>query len=266
MSTIYLFRLDDISWDMNYENFCQIRDLFQKYGVRPLIGVIPHNEDTKLKCQVGREHISQEKFWAEMRELQQKHGWAIALHGYKHVYVTDDGGMFGINPRAEFAGLPLSQQEEKIRAGKGILEANGLKIDAFMAPGHSMDWDTVKALKQNGILVVTDGCCAYPYKKKGVLFVPQVWPWPRKCLCGVITACFHINSWKPNLFEHLEIFLQKNLAHCGSFQEVVKAANESKTSSYAIINFLSHYIIKGEKKVRILASSMKLKLLSKGKS
>ena len=266
MSVIYLFRLDDISWDMNYENFCRIRDLFQKYGVRPLIGVIPYNEDTKLKGQVGREHISQERFWAEMRELQQNHGWAIALHGYNHVYVTDDGGMFGINPRAEFAGLPLSQQEEKIREGRAILEENGLKIDAFMAPGHSMDWNTVEALKQNGIFVVTDGCCAYPYEKKSVLFVPQVWPWPHKNFYGVDTACFHINSWEPNLFEHLEIFLQENLVHCGSFQDVVKAAKKSGTSSYGLINCLSSYIIKGEKKVRLLASRMKRKLLSKGKS
>ena len=41
----YIFRLDDISWDMNYENFKRIKQLFTDYGIKPIIGVIPKNED-----------------------------------------------------------------------------------------------------------------------------------------------------------------------------------------------------------------------------
>ena len=98
MSMTQIFRLDDISWDMNYENFSLIRSLFHKYQIKPIIGVIPNNEDIELKRQAGRESISQERFWSEIRELKQKHGWAIALHGYNHVYVTNDSGIFNINP------------------------------------------------------------------------------------------------------------------------------------------------------------------------
>lgn len=187
MAYTQLFRIDDISWDMNYENFSRIRNLFFQYDIRPIIGVIPHNEDPKLKEQAGGNGIPQDRFWEEMRTLQQEHGWAIALHGYDHVYVTSDGGIFKTNPRAEFAGLPYGRQEEKIRKGKAILEENGLRIDAFMAPGYSLDWNTVEALKVNGITVVTDGLAAYPYRKRGVLFVPQVLPWPRIEACGVAT-------------------------------------------------------------------------------
>lgn len=265
MSAIQLFRLDDISWDMNYENFCRIRDLFFRYDIRPIIGVIPNNMDPKLKAQVGQTHISQEQFWAEMRDLQQNHGWAIALHGYDHVYVTGDSGMFAINPRAEFAGLPLEEQSEKIRKGKAILESHGLTIDAFMAPAHSLDWNTVEALKQNGIFTVTDGICWYPYEKKGVLFMPQYGTWPHNGRRGVETACFHINSWESFRFEQLERYLRENHASYGSFQAEVARARATGTSGHTLANIWSHGCIRLEKKVRAVGSKVKRKLLSGGK-
>ena len=203
MAKSYVFRLDDISWDMNYENFCRIRNLFFMYGIQPLIGVIPKNEDPKLKSQVGIRRISEQEFWDEMYELQSNHGWSVALHGYEHVYVTANGGMFNINPWSEFAGLSYKQQDEKIRRGKAILEEHGLTIDAFMAPGHSLDWNTVEALKENGIFTVTDGIAVYPYWKYGMLFIPQVWSWPKDGIWGIETVCLLINSCNENLFLHL---------------------------------------------------------------
>lgn len=250
MGRTYIFRMDDVSWDMNYENFSRIRELFFKYGIRPIIGVIPKNGDLKLKAQAGGRHLSEDEFWEEMRVLQRDHGWAIALHGYDHVYVTDDGGIFQINPRAEFAGLPYERQEEKIRLGKAILEQHGLTVDAFMAPGHSLDWNTVEALKENGIFTITDGIAAYPYRKNGVLFVPQVWPWPRKGAFGCETACFHINSWGDGIFERLEAFLRENAKNCVSFQDTVKKANECDSLWQRIANGISRLAIPVEKSVR----------------
>lgn len=261
MSATYIFRLDDISWDMNYENFSRIRDLFFKYDIHPIIGVIPNNEDKKLKNQVGQHHLSQEEFWREICDLQTNHGWAVALHGYNHVYITGDSGMFDINPRAEFAGLTLSAQAEKICMGKAIFEQHGLTIDAFMAPAHSLDWNTVEALKQNDIFVITDGCCAYPYEKNGVWFIPQVWPWPRERAIGIDTACFHINSWKPQVFIDLEKFIKENVDKCGKFQDVVTAAAAGKYRNRNFVNFISHYKYKAEKFTRALASRIKRKIL-----
>ena len=223
---IQLFRVDDVSWDMNYENFKRFRELMFKYGVKPIIGVIPANNDEKLKHQVGMKHIDPESFWREVLFLQKEHDWAVALHGYDHVYITEDSGIFKTNKRAEFAGLTLAEQEEKIRKGISVFSEHCVSIDAFMAPAHSMDWNTVEALKRNGISVVTDGHCAYPYKKRGVLFIPQVWPWPRKKVFGIYTACFHINSWNDSNFVELERFIVNNLSICGSFEDIIIQAQE----------------------------------------
>lgn len=256
MAKQYIFRLDDISWDMNYENFSRIRDLFFRYDIRPLIGVIPKNEDPALKAQVGKRHLSEEEFWKEILCLQKEHGWAVALHGYDHVYVTGDGGMFRINPFAEFAGLPYKQQEEKIRLGKTILEEHGIVVEAFMAPGHSLDWNTVEALKQNGIFAVTDGLTAYPKWKKDVLFIPQVWSWPRNGICGIDTVCFHINSWKDGMFKQLEEFLQENYKKCITWADAVKQAPKSNSLWKRFINRITHFLILIEKRVRRIKSQL----------
>lgn len=264
MGYIQLFRIDDITWDMNYENFSKIRDLFFQYDIRPIIGVIPHNEDPKLKEQAGEHGIAQERFWEEMRSLQRDHGWAIALHGYSHVYVTGDCGMFKVKPRSEFAGLPYEQQEEKIRKGKAILEENGLCVDAFMAPGHSLDWNTVKALKENDITVITDGLTAYPYRKNGVLFVPQIWPWPRREIYGIATACFHINTWESVLFLNLEKFIQASRNNCGTFQNAVDCSLKKDHRFWEIANAVSKITIFVEKKCRITGSRIKRTLMHRG--
>lgn len=261
MGFIQLFRIDDISWDMNYENFSRIRDLFFQYDIRPIIGVIPHNEDPKLKEQAGAHGITPDRFWEEMRSLQREHGWAIALHGYNHVYVTGDCGMFKVKPRSEFAGLSYARQEEKIREGKAVLEENGLRIDAFMAPGHSLDWNTVKALKENGITAVTDGLTAYPYRKNGVLFLPQVLSWPRREACGIATACLHINGWKDPLFLNLETYLQTNRDTCGTFQSAVSLALNGNHFSWQIANLISKHTIS----MKRFARDLKRNLVHKGK-
>lgn len=264
MSVTYIFRLDDISWDMNYENFCRIRDLFIKYDICPIVGVIPNNEDQELKAQVGKYRLSREEFWREIYNLQHNHGWAVALHGYNHVYVTDDSGIFGINKRSEFAGLPLSDQIEKISAGKEILEQHGLTIDAFMAPAHSLDWNTIEALKHNDIFTVTDGLCAYPYEKNGVWFIPQVWPWPWKRANCIDTVCFHINSWEPWRFDKLEKFIIRNRSRCGKFQDIVAIAKAGKYKHYKFVNWVSKYTIIMEKCIITVVSKIKRRISAKG--
>lgn len=248
MGVKYLFRMDDISWDMNYENFARIRDLFLQYDIKPIIGVIPKNENKLLKSQVGAVSISEERFWEEMRMLQREHGWAVALHGYNHIYVTNDGGIFHLRKDSEFAGLPFDEQEKKIREGKQILEQNGLTIDAFMAPSHSLDRATIEALKINGITTITDGNGVYPYTKRGVLFVPvtYVYPMPYRGICGVHTAMFHINTWDSSRFDRVELFLK---THTGfdTFQNVVQWAQENENALWGMVNILARGVQAGEK-------------------
>ena len=42
-------RMDDITADMNWDNFFRLKELFDKAGVRPLLGVVPDNRDVDLE-------------------------------------------------------------------------------------------------------------------------------------------------------------------------------------------------------------------------
>lgn len=41
-------RMDDITADMNWDNFFRLKELFDKAGVRPLLGVVPDNRDASF--------------------------------------------------------------------------------------------------------------------------------------------------------------------------------------------------------------------------
>lgn len=40
-------RMDDITADMNWKNFLALKELFDRHGICPLIGVVPDNRDEK---------------------------------------------------------------------------------------------------------------------------------------------------------------------------------------------------------------------------
>lgn len=46
MSAKYIFRLDDICPNMNWDNFYRLEEIFDKYDVKPVVGVIPNNNST----------------------------------------------------------------------------------------------------------------------------------------------------------------------------------------------------------------------------
>ena len=47
-------RMDDITPDMNWDNFYFFQELFRETGITPLLGVVPDNRDPKLICGGGR--------------------------------------------------------------------------------------------------------------------------------------------------------------------------------------------------------------------
>lgn len=221
----YIIRLDDISWDMDYLKFNRMAEILNKYGIKPLVGVIPKNEDFKFKQLDNR--MQEEEFWKLMKKLHSEHGWQIALHGYEHRYITCKSGILGINPRSEFAGVDEEDQCSKINLGKKILIDQGLKISAFMAPAHSFDNNTLKSLKKNGIYAVTDGYGIYPYMREGIVFVPQLCAKPRKMRFGVYTFCFHTNTMDSSDFNTLEDFIKNNVENIISFDEAATLINNS---------------------------------------
>lgn len=222
MGAKYVFRLDDIAENMNWNNYFLLKEIFVKHSIKPIVGVIPNNEDEELlslpKCPFD--------FWEEIRNLQND-GWSIALHGFNHKYITSNSGIFGINKSSEFAGVPYDMQNEKIQKGKLIFEQHGLRIDAFMAPAHSLDRTTLKVLKNNNICTITDGFCLYPYYYKEILFVPQLLSTPRKMPFGIYTWCLHPNNMNEGGIRDIDNFIKDNKDDIISFCDAKKYATTS---------------------------------------
>ena len=47
-NTGYLIRLDDIAENMNWNMMDQTTSLFDKFNIKPVLGVIPNNKDPEL--------------------------------------------------------------------------------------------------------------------------------------------------------------------------------------------------------------------------
>lgn len=159
-------RLDDITPDMDWERFLEFKKLLDDNNIKPLIGIVPDCQDENLhKAKAAGD------FWEYVKELQ-INGWSVALHGYRHIYTTNKGGLFPLNHYSEFAGLPYLKQKEMLADGLKILERQGIRTDLFMAPAHSYDKNTLRALKELGIHRITDGFGKKPYSWNEMKFYP----------------------------------------------------------------------------------------------
>lgn len=194
-----IIRLDDITPDMDWKKFHKVETILDRYSVRPLIGIVPDNQDEKL-------HFEDRNvdFIEKIREWKEK-GWAFAQHGTYHVYETENSGILGINPFSEFAGLSYEKQVEKLSNGRLMLEDMGVDTDIFMAPGHTYDRNTLKALKDTGFTAITDGLYKIPYMEKGLLFVPCRMSANFK-VKGFDTICLHTNLMTDQDCRQLEEF------------------------------------------------------------
>lgn len=216
MAKLLTFRLDDIAPGLNRENLNRLESIFDRYGIRPLIGVVPACRDSHLQV----EECDEDEFWSNVLRLQDK-GWTIALHGYEHVYCNENGGILNANPFSEFAGLSYEEQLEKITKGREELQSKGIKVSFFMAPGHTFDENTLKALVANGIFKVTDGYSKQLYVREGVTFYPCKISEP-KVVSSLDTVCIHLNNWGEEEFAELETFLENNGAICTDFDEITR--------------------------------------------
>lgn len=183
-------RMDDITPDMDWERFLAFKEILDEHGIRPLIGVVPDNRDENLhRAKAAGD------FWEYIKELQEE-GWCIALHGFQHIYTTKKGGLFPLNRFSEFAGIPYEKQKEMLEKGTGILARYGVQTDIFMAPGHSYDKNTIKALKALGYRRITDGFGKKPYEWQGMIFYPISFMMSRslKKKKGMTTMVVHVNE------------------------------------------------------------------------
>ncbi|OGO81580.1 MAG: hypothetical protein A2Y21_10540 [Clostridiales bacterium GWC2_40_7] len=204
-----IYRIDDVTPGMNWDNFNRFLNLFGKYNVVPLIGVVPDNRDPHLT--VGR---LEESFWKIIKKLKDEGRVEVCQHGYRHIYTTDKIQYFyklcGFKPQSEFSGVSFKKQFEMIRAGKEIFKKHGIDVDIWMAPGHSFDKNTIRALKKLEFKALTDGIGLFPVKKHGITLVPQQSWEPGKARIGIKTVCLHLNSAGDLLYKKAEKHLRSD--------------------------------------------------------
>lgn len=216
MTNRYLLRLDDACPTMDAKLWSRVEDILDKYEVRPMVGIIPHNEDPKQ--QIDPED---ENFWQKAKCWDQK-GWAIALHGYNHCYISNAAGINPLWNRSEFASVELNVQKQKILEGYTIFKENDLKPMYFFAPSHTFDENTLVALKEcSDIRIISDTIATKPYRKGDFIFIPQLGGHCTEMkINGVWTFCFHPNVMKENDFLSLESFLKTHKEKFIGFDEI----------------------------------------------
>lgn len=199
----YLLRFDDICPGMNWTVWRDVEASLVEAGVSPLLAVVPDNCDSVLNV-----HEPEAEFWERVRDWQCV-GWSIGLHGFQHRYVTKAAGIIGRNKYSEFAGLSRAAQRHKLTRALEIFRREGIRADAWVAPGHSFDEKTVDVLAELGMDVISDGYSLFPYVcSRGLQWIPQQLGTFRSMPFGTWTICMHINNWTPG---HVEVF-RRNLA------------------------------------------------------
>jgi len=215
MPTRYVIRFDDITPGMAWRKFKPFEMVSDELSIPYLIGVVPQCQDPSLS--VESERVD---FWPWLRECAMK-GWTIAQHGYTHIYATTERGLLGIGRKSEFAGLVYEEQFNRLAAGKAIMMREGVWHGVFMAPSHSFDSNTVRALKALDFKAITDGYGFYAYDVDGLIALPQLLARPLGLGLGVETICLHVNTMSDKSIAQMIEFIKAQRSSLIGFGEAI---------------------------------------------
>lgn len=221
MPVKYLIRFDDITPNMAWSKFSLLEKKMNSLNIKPIVGVVPNNKDKKLDLE-----DSNIDFWGNIKTWFDN-DWTIAQHGYTHQYETTSSGLLKINKRSEFSQLSFEKQLIKLEKGKKILENYAVWQPIFMAPAHSFDKNTIKALKSLEFKYITDGYGFYPYRVDDLLLIPQLFSSSIHFGFGVYTICIHINTMPSEKIDMLINFMEENREDIITFQEAVSFENKN---------------------------------------
>ena len=237
-NTGILIRLDDIAENMNWDLMNKAEFLFEKYKIKPVLGVIPNNKDNELLSYPKRNN-----FWEQVRIWKSK-GWEIAMHGSTHVYDKDtkNKDYFGHGGRSEFFGHSIEMQMLKIKEGLKKFDSEKIKIRSFYAPNHTYDKNTLEALKVSGINEIIDGYGLMPYTENDIKFIPQLFYKLSLLPFGIQTTQIHLNYWKQKDFDNFEKFISNNLNKIITYDQALEKINNNLF--YKFINVLTKTLLK----------------------
>jgi predicted deacetylase len=213
----YLLRFDDLCPTMARGRWEEFLPLMEEFGIHPILAVVPDNRDRELQVAAP-----DPQFWDEMRRMEAR-GASIALHGYRHFCASSGQGMLRLHERTEFAGVPEERQREWIHAGLAILRGQGLTPKLWVAPRHGFDAATLRVLRGEGIIVLSDGFARVPFVREGMTWIPQQLWAPVEKTKGLWTICLHANTVNGALVGELGQFLRQ---HAGQFTSVDRVLRE----------------------------------------
>ena len=238
-NTGILIRIDDIAENMNWDVMEKSELLFEKYSIKPVLGVIPNNKDSEFLA-----YPKKNDFWERVRKWRNM-GWEIAMHGYTHVYDTmckksDD--YFNYGGGSEFTGHSLATQTLRIKNGLKKFEDEKIKIRTFFAPNQTYDKNTFTALKNCGINEIMDGYGLMPYTENDIKFIPQLFNKVVLLPFGIQSTKLHLNLWKQEDLDNFEKFIIKNLNKIITYDQALQKINNN--FFYKFINTLSKKILR----------------------
>jgi len=243
-NTGILIRLDDIAENMNWDLMNKSELLFEKYKIKPVLGVIPNNKDSELLS-----YPKKNDFWEQVRIWKNK-GWEIAMHGSTHVYDIDtkNKDYFGHGGKSEFCGHPLEEQMLRIKNGLEKFNNEKIKIRSFYAPNHTYDKNTLNALKNSGINEIIDGYGLMPYTENNIKFIPQLFYKIFLLPFGIQSTQIHLNYWKQKDFDNFEKFILNNSNKIITYDQALEKINNNLF--YKLINFLTKIILKTKRIIK----------------
>ncbi len=238
-NTGILIRIDDIAENMNWDIMEKSELLFEKYSIKPVVGVIPNNKDSEFLV-----YPKKNDFWEKVRNWEKK-GWEIAMHGNTHVYdniCSKSDDFFNYGGGSEFTGHSLDTQMLRIRNGLKKFEEENVKIRTFFAPNQTYDKNTFIALKNCGINEVLDGYGIMPYSENNIKFIPQLFNKIILLPFGIQSTKLHLNEWTQKDFNNFEKFVEKNKNKIITYDHALKRINNNMF--YKFINILSKKILR----------------------
>jgi predicted deacetylase len=222
----YLLRFDDLCPTMSRPRWQRFLSLIEEFGVHPILAVVPENQDPDLAVTEP-----DQEFWPEMRRLEAA-GATIGLHGFRHLSCSRGRSLIPLHRVSEFAGIPRETQRFWIRSGLQILRQHGLNPKIWVAPRHGFDRNTLVALREEGITLLSDGFSRFPFTRGGLTWIPQQLWAPIEKHAGTWTICIHSNTAADSLVQQLGDFL---LDHSSQFTSVQRLLAETPAASLRVL-------------------------------
>ena len=223
-NTGFLIRLDDIAENMNWDMMELATNLFDKFNVKPVLGIIPNNRDPELLSYPKKN----KNFWEQVRAWKNR-GWKIAMHGNNHVYdkFCSKSDYLGLGGNSEFCSHTYENQLEKIQHGLNKFNNENIEIKTFFAPNHTFDDNTLLALKNCGITEIVDGYGLMPYEENGIKFIPQLFYKMFALPFGIQTFQIHLNYFKQDDFDKLKKFIELNSKKMITYDQAISKLNNN---------------------------------------